>query len=106
MSIFSFFFNCGNLPDLCHLRSIDHLLKKTVNAGVFAQDAGDVGKQRVFDVGAEDLAVLFHAGYQQSSLLETVELETNRVGAFAELFGQASQVADGIGDEKEAGEEA
>ncbi len=86
--------------------AVDDMFNEAVNAGVFAQDAGDVGEQWVVDVGAKDLAVLFLAGDQQSSLLETVEFETDGVGAFAELFGQTSQMADGIGDEKKASEEA
>lgn len=83
----------------------DHLLNEAVDAGVLAQDAGDVVEQRMAAVGAEHLAVLLHPRHQQSALLEAVQLEPYGIGALAEFLGQPAKMAVYFGGEEELGED-
>ena len=81
--------------------AVEELLHKVVEAHMFAEDAGEVGKKGVIFIGAEYLAVLLHAGKEQPALLETVKFEADGVGAFAEFIGQPAEMAGDLGGEEE-----
>jgi hypothetical protein len=67
--------------------AFEDVLDELVDAGMFAEEGVEVAKEWVAAVGAIHFAVLLHAGYEESSLLEAVEFEADGVGAFTEFVG-------------------
>ena len=80
---------------------VEEFFHEVVEAYMFTEDDGEVGKERVVFVGAEYLAVLLHAGKEQPALLETVKFEADGIGAFAKFFGQAAEMTGDLGGEEE-----
>ena len=85
--------------------AFEDVLDELVDSGVLTEECVEVAKERVTAVGAVDFPVLLHTGYQESSLLETVEFEADGVGAFTELVGQSAKMSTEVGGEEETGEE-
>ena len=81
--------------------AVEEFFHEVVEAHMFAEDDGEVGKERVVFVGAEHLAVLLHAGKEQPALLETVKFEADGVGAFAEFLCQPAEMAGYLGGKEE-----
>jgi len=71
---------------------LDHLFDDGVDPRMFTDDAADVVEQGVLRVGREHLLVLVLPAYQQSGCLKPVQLDPDRIGRFAELLLQSTEV--------------
>ena len=81
--------------------AVEEFFHEVIEAHVFAEDDGEVGKKGVVFVGTEYLAVLLHAGKKQPALLKAVEFDPDGVGAFAKFIGQPAEMAGDLGGEEE-----
>ena len=81
--------------------AVEEFFHEVVEPDVFAEDGCEVGKKWVVFVGAEYLAVLLHAGKEQTALLETVKFESDGICAFAEFFSQPAEMTGDFGGEEE-----
>ena len=70
----------------------DDPLDNFVDADIFSYDGLNIGKERMFWVGTEDLTRAFGLGFEQAGLFEFVKFEADGVSRFIEFSSQATEV--------------
>lgn len=80
---------------------IDHPVDDFVHAHILAHQTLYVAKKRMFLVGLKHLTHPHTGSGKQSGCLKSVELLPDRIGAFAKLCLQSTQIASAAGVQKE-----
>ena len=100
----------GEVTDEVHFvglaQVVYHIVDDTVDAGILAHEALYVGEEGVFFVRLKHLAVAIALCFEQTGLLQPVQLDPQAIGALIELFAQPTEVAGAGGVQKELQQQA